>query len=298
MTVGLAGLGLICPGLENGKRNWLPDATTSPQKRKWELFSLQYGCFWILCFGIIIGGELFVWFDDVHYMVVCVGLASPLLLQPFLFPSITNDSDVVWYERYSVKANTWIAIFSFIGNYWYTHYFYTVLQSYYTMPSWDLNGVPIPLYFATHFYFSFYHVLANLALRKTFSTLAPGTMRNVFVVALVIEISYITAFMESLTISGFPCYGFSDRFLAYTLGSAFYGLYFVVSFPMFLRVDENGTRMSLFTVVVEALASGMAVLILLDAVRVALGQDLVLKLDRPCKSDPALTCEPFTYKTC
>ena len=29
-------------------------------------------------------------------------------------------------ERYSFKANLWIFIFGFIGNYWYTHYFYNV----------------------------------------------------------------------------------------------------------------------------------------------------------------------------
>ena len=51
--------------------------------------------------------------------------------------------------------------------------------------------------------------------------------------------SYSTAFMESLTICGFPYYSFEDRDMAYTLGSAFYGIYFLVSFPMFLRVDEN-----------------------------------------------------------
>jgi cycloeucalenol cycloisomerase len=27
-------------------------------------------------------------------------------------------------------------IYSHIGNYWYTHYFYTVLRAKYTMPSW------------------------------------------------------------------------------------------------------------------------------------------------------------------
>jgi hypothetical protein len=30
----------------------------------------------------------------------------------------------------------------------------------------------------------------------------------------------------------------SDRHMAYTIGSAFYGIYFIVSFPMFLRLDE------------------------------------------------------------
>mmetsp|Transcript_9257 Transcript_9257/g.22751 ORF Transcript_9257/g.22751 Transcript_9257/m.22751 type:complete len:338 (-) Transcript_9257:56-1069(-) len=299
-------LAALTPGAKNkgtedsdGERIWLPSSKRTPYKRKWEVFSLQYGCIWITCFAVIIGGEMYAWFDRLHYMFVCGGLAAPLLLQPFLFPSVTGEHNLPWYERYSVKANIWIFIFGFIGNYWYTHYFYNVLEAHYTMPSWDLNGVPIPMYLATHFYFCFYHVLANLFLRKTYTTFAPGTMRNLLIVSLILVMSYITAFMESLTISGFPCYGFKDRYQAYTLGSAFYGLYFIVSFPMFLRVDEKRERtMPLFTVVVEALASGMMVLILLDAVRVYLGIDMSLRLSRPCKLDANLTCKPFNYKTC
>ena len=48
----------------------------------------------------------------------------------------------------------------------YTHYFYSVLKAEYTFPSWDLNGVPIPMFFATHFYFTLYHTLAACALRR------------------------------------------------------------------------------------------------------------------------------------
>ena len=52
----------------------------------------------------------------------------PLLLQPIVAPCITKESHIHLFERYSFKANIWIAIFSFIGNYWYTHYFYSVLK--------------------------------------------------------------------------------------------------------------------------------------------------------------------------
>lgn len=48
------------------------------------------------------------------------------------------DANKPLLSRYSVKANIWIAIFGFIGNYWYTHYFYSVLRADYTMPSWTL----------------------------------------------------------------------------------------------------------------------------------------------------------------
>ena len=39
------------------------------------------------------------------------------------------------------QANVWIAIFSFVGNYFWTHYFYRLLGASYTFPSWRLNDV-------------------------------------------------------------------------------------------------------------------------------------------------------------
>ena len=65
----------------------------------------------------------------------------PLLLQPILLPSLTGDANLPLASRYSVKANVWLAIFSHIGNYWYTHYFYSVLRARYTMRAHYLNGV-------------------------------------------------------------------------------------------------------------------------------------------------------------
>ena len=80
--------------------------------------------------------------------------------------------------QHAARAQLWIAVFGFIGNYFYTHYFYCVLRARYTMPAWRLNDVPIAMYFATHFYFSTYHVLAGLALRKVTSSFEAGTTRT------------------------------------------------------------------------------------------------------------------------
>jgi cycloeucalenol cycloisomerase len=33
----------------------------------------------------------------------------------------------------------WIAVFSYIGNYFWTHYFFKLLGAAYTMPAWKLN---------------------------------------------------------------------------------------------------------------------------------------------------------------
>ena len=70
--------------------------------------------------------------------------------------------------------------------------------------------------------------------------------------------------------------------MAYTLGSAFYGIYFLVSFPMFLRIDEDnhggGYKMPMSQVFWEAMGSGMLVLCLLDFVRVYLGIPFQMKV--------------------
>ena len=120
-------------------------------------------------------------------------------------------------------------------------------------------------------------MLSNAALRRVRTGYAPGWGRTAFEAGLVCVLSYTTAFMESLTICGFPYYRFEDRDKAYTLGSAFYGIYFLVSFPAFLRVDEDPKRpFTLAQTCTESLAAGMAVLCLLDFVRLALGVELFL----------------------
>lgn len=37
----------------------------------------------------------------------------------------------------------------------------------------------------------------------------------------------------------FPYYTFVDRSKMYSVGSLFYAIYFFVSFPMFIRIDED-----------------------------------------------------------
>jgi len=226
---------------------------------------LKYSVVWMGSFAVIIAAQLYESFTALTYFVVCGGLALPLVLQPLFLPS---------GAKHALRAQLWIAIFGFIGNYWYTHYFYCVLRAKYTMPSWRLNDVPIAMYFATHFYFSSYHVLANLPQRYVRSAFSPGPMRTALQVSLVLAMSYFTAFMETFTISNFPYYSFEDRDMAYTVGSAFYGIYFIFSFPMYFAIDEPegpkpapGARLA--DAAINSFACGMLVLLGLDLVRLA-----------------------------
>jgi len=71
-----------------------------------------------------------------------VGLAAALpcvLLPLWLQPALEAKKPLL--HRHWVKANIWIAVFSFIGNYFWTHYFYTLLGAQYTFRTWRLNDV-------------------------------------------------------------------------------------------------------------------------------------------------------------
>lgn len=264
--------------LEKGKGNgtWLP-TTDNIAKRKFESWALHYTAIWIMGFMVVLVLQSYETFTENGYMYLCVTLALPFLLQPFVYPFEGEKNLPIWM-RYSFKANLWIAIFSFIGNYWYTHYFYSVLKASYSFPSHRLNDVPIALYFATHFYFVTYHTFSNMMLRKIETTYEPSIFRTLFFWAIVCAFSYFTAFMETLTISSFPYYCFQDKAMVYQVGSAFYGLYFIVSFPTFYRLDEkvntstsiaNGPH-TLYQTVFEAMGCSMIVLMLLDFSRIAL----------------------------
>lgn len=265
---------------------YLPSKEAQPSKYAYEMFALYYTPIWIACFGTIVVGQLYEGFTAATYNVVCGGLALPLLLQPLLYPSAgfaSPDQNRPLAERYATKANLWLAVYSFIGNYWYTHYFYSVLKAEYTMPATRLNNVPIAMFFATHFYFSTYHVFSNALLRKVVTTYAPSFQRTLLFCGIVLVFAYFTAFMETLTISSFPYYSFEDRDMAYTVGSAFYGIYFIVSFPAFFYFDEDvdnekdtAKKINLWDTCVSSCGHGMMILTLLDFVRLNLGVPLVV----------------------
>jgi cycloeucalenol cycloisomerase len=75
-----------------------------------------------------------------------------------------------------------------------------------------------------------------MMLRKIESRYFPSFARSTLYWASVFVFAYFTAFMESLSISSFPDYSFEDRYTAYVVGSAFYGIYFIVSYPVFHRL--------------------------------------------------------------
>jgi cycloeucalenol cycloisomerase len=267
------------------KTIFLPDPNQSPTKRAYEIFVAAYTPVWIGAFAVVVAFQLYEDFTPEMYIYFCGGLALPFLLQPIILPGAgqnSPDAKRPLLQRYAFKANVWLAVYSCIGNYWYTHYFYSVLQATYTMPNAiRINNVPIAMFLATHFYFSTYHLFSNCMLRKIVTTYRRTIWRDLLFVSSIGVFSYFTAFMETLTISSYPYYTFRDRNMAYVVGSAFYGIYFIVSFPAFFffdnKIDQKGTQaVGVWETIVSSCGYGMMIMFLLDFVRLYVDIPLVV----------------------
>ncbi|CAL1389077.1 unnamed protein product [Linum trigynum] len=259
---------------------------SSNRSKRWaELFFLLYTPFWLtLCLGIIVPYKLYESFAELEYLLVGLVSAVPAILIPALFVG-KADRSLALKDRYWVKASLWIIIFSYVGNYFWTHYFFTVLGAEYTFPSWKMNNVPHTTFLLTHVCFLFYHVTSNMTLRRLRHATVdlPGPIRWAFEASWILALSYFIAYLETIAIANFPYYDFVDREAMYKVGCLFYAIYFIVSFPMFLRIDEKpGDAWDLPRVAVDALGAAMLVTIILDLWRLFLGPIVPLPETKQC----------------
>lgn len=257
----------------------------NPSKRWGELFFLLYTPFWLaLCLGIVVPYKLYESFTELEYLLLGLVSAAPAFLLP-IFIVGKADRSVRLRDRYWVKANLWILIFSYVGNYFWTHYFFTVLGASYTFPSWRMNNVPHTTFLLAHVCFLFYHVISNITLRRLQHAIAElsDTIQWAFKAAWILALSYFIAYLETVSIANFPYYTFVDRASMYKVGSLFYAIYFFVSFPMFLRLDEKlGDLWDLPRVAVDALGAAMLVTIILDLWRIFLGPIIPIPDSNQC----------------
>nr|ACJ04083.1 cyclopropyl isomerase [Solanum lycopersicum] len=257
----------------------------NPSKRWGEVFFLLYTPFWLtLCLGIVVPFKLYEDFTEWEYLLVGLISALPALIVPMIFVG-KADRNLAWKDRYWVKANLWIAIFTYVGNYFWTHYFFTVLGASYTFPSWKMNNVPHTTFLLAHVCSLFYHVSANMTLRRLQHAIAdlPENVQWAFKAGWILAYAYFIAYLETLAISNFPYYDFVDRAVMYKVGSLFYAIYFIVSYPMFFRVDEKpGDSWDLPRVSIDALGAAMLVTILLDLWRICLGSIVPMPETKQC----------------
>ena len=237
-----------------------------------ETFILIYSVIWISFLAVVVIWKWYEQFSPNDYILVGLGIAIPCFVGPLVFPDM-KERRIPFSERYIVKANIFIFIVGYIGNHFYTHYFYDMLGMRYTGPlatgkGIEINQVPLSMFLFTHPYFMTYHVLAAPLLRATKVYLQKYPSPDILLGIFITLIAFMTAFIETWTISGFPYYTYPDFYTMLTKGSAFYGVFFVVTFPWFFRLDEDPRDLwSLGRVVKEALAAMMVVLICADFMR-------------------------------
>jgi cycloeucalenol cycloisomerase len=230
---------------------------------------------WILICAFVVAMKLYESWSDLGFLLFGLVVCLPCILWPIFFPS-KADRHIPWTKRYATKANLWVALFNFVGNYFWTHYFFALLGASYTFPlKFTFNKIPPVCFLLTQAYFHTYYVFSNLLLRRIHHSIRPPWLRILMKILCVFAFSMFVSFMEAWTLESFPYYTFTDRKRFYQIGIAFYALYFFVSFPMFFRLDEErGESWTLFRTACESLASAMVVFILCDFWRLTIGNIL------------------------
>jgi cycloeucalenol cycloisomerase len=248
---------------------WL---SRDPGKAAAERFFLIYSPIWIAFVGVVMLTGMYRGWSDVGYMLFGFGVAAPLVLVPFLTPRPEDAHQRPWDTSW-FRLNLWIAIFVFFGSYVGTHYFFDVVGMRYGFPTtWNLQAelvghsdgsVPLFLYPLTQAYFMTYHVVMTVLLRWLSSRFSLGRVAKALVIAV---LAYAVAFAETFFMA-IPAladvFEYADRGRMLAWGSVFYGTYFIVSLPVFARIDED-RPWSIPQVIGSALAVSMGVFFLLD----------------------------------
>jgi len=235
-------------------------------------FFVFWSVTWIGIFASIIVSKAYESWGDYGYLTCGLVLTLPNTFIPILFPG-EADRKLPWHKRFITKANIFIACVNFTGNYFWTHYFFSLLGASYTFPvTWKLNGIPIALYMITQSYFTTYFLTSNLMIRQINQRTTPGYSRTLILALSICALSWFFAFMETWTIESVPYYSFLDRDQMYKVGLTFYALYFVPTFPIFYWIDEEVNSCWNFSeALVHGLASSLLAFYLVDFWRLLVG---------------------------
>jgi cycloeucalenol cycloisomerase len=246
--------------------------SSDPGKAAAERFYLVYSPIWMALVGIVMLTGMYRSWGDVGFMLFGLGVAAPLVLVPYLAPNAAETRKRVW-ETTWFRFNVWIAIFVFVGSYFFTHYFFDVVGMRYGFPTqWNFEAelvgdsertVPLFLYPLTQAYFMTYHVGATVLYRWLGTRHRLGRPGKIAVIAV---LAYVVAFAETFFMA-VPAladvFEYADRGRMLLWGSLFYGSFFVISIPVFAGIDE-GRPWGLGRTVMSALGVSMGVFIVLD----------------------------------
>ena len=264
----------------------MPDSTSSggrwfsanPDKAWAEKFFLAYSPVWMAAFGFYQRSRLGDGLGDVGNFLITFAIFLPVWIGPALLYD-ARAAGLRWYETYWFKFNVFIFIFVWVGSYFLSEYFFDVMGMVYNFPhlQWTFDSallgsgkqvVPVVMYLSAHYFFVTYHSTAIVVLRRVRTSRFGG--HPVAVVAAIAAAAWFWAWAE-IRLTTDP--SLSDQFryedMAWALrwGAVFYACYFIVSFPMLYRLDEDpAARWTVGRTAIEALACSMLVLTLLDLV--------------------------------
>jgi cycloeucalenol cycloisomerase len=264
---------------------WLSD---DPGKAWAERFFLLYSPVWIAEVALVMTTGMLTRWGDAGFLAFGVIASAPFFVVPAIYHRrVPALAATPWHRSYWFKYNLWIFLFVWIGTYFLTHYFFDVLGMRYAFPTrWNLGAalvgsghdIPLFMYPLTHAYFATYHVAMLVALRRVHRALGDLSGRPARLLALLaagLALAYSVAYAETLFMaSDFirELFWYTDKPRMLRWGSLFYACYFFVSLPLLYRMDEPPRPPhSPGRAALDALAAGMLVFMLLDAITLVLG---------------------------
>lgn len=248
--------------------------SSHPGKAAAERWYLIFTPIWGAVAGLVmLSGAAQAWRDapwgDLAYMAFGAGLWIALLIGGYALAPASERARP-WWRRTHTKFQAWMFIFAFLGNY-YSEYFYEILHMHYGFgTSWNLHQVPFFLYPLTAVYFTTYATLVDMGWRALRRALGPGAsplaQRLIY-----LPLCFVVAGLETLLnanpfIHELFCY--DDLAFALVFGTLMYGLWFVVTAPLWFVIDERpGDDTPPGQAILTALAGFMLVLCVNEVVR-------------------------------
>ena len=229
------------------------------------------------------------WLDTSTFWHVVQNLGMWLPYCVLLPAWLRRGSGIAWRDAYWFRLNLWMAVWVFFATYFHTEYFFEVLGLRYRFDRVTVlfdsalvgpdeataaaafQKVPIGMYLNTMAFFIVYHTAAIVCMRRVRAfTLAwaPAARRAAWV-AIVAATALFFAWAETrlyINDDSMANVWYVDVSRMLRVGSFFYAMYFLVSFPALYRLDEDPAepRWPLSRVVIEACFVSIVSLLLLD----------------------------------
>ena len=238
--------------------------STPAAKRQLERLFLAYTPLWTGAVGLVLLTGAFRRWADVGLLLLGLAMALPLWALPFLL-----ERDRPLRARYVVKATLFLAVLSFVQNYFGAPLFFRFFGMEYRFnTTWSGNGSPWFLSLMTVAYFSTYFAIMQSLLRaaeRRIAALGQPLARGLLRALACLVLGYSMAFLETLFMAndllrGYFAYADKGRMLK--LGSLCYGTLLAMSLPLYARIDADPEQPTpLGTVLWQALGVNMLVLI-------------------------------------